>query len=331
MKAWQAVMSSLIAGYDGQADDEAATNNPDEYRHFCCRLLDAFGSKGADEFDKWLRVESGQGFVRLFPAYHKLGAGDKSQAKLLTRRFFRLQMYAAYQTMARCFGALMLVIWCDFHKDPSLSPSTEESQLFRQINRPQFYLGGLPLAFFSPPQLRWFLRPLLDLWGQERFQPEDYDALTKLLGLYGEIARSRREADREIKARSLRAENCREEMRRSSAAESGRTPQEDEVVWERDRDSASSAQPDQATIARVPCLDRPESFPELLPPGNCERCKKKLQWSGDWSRTPSGWLLMEVKCEDCDEDFWSARIYPEKWPEYRRIFSSAMAQRQIRG
>jgi hypothetical protein len=68
-----------------------------------------------------------------------------------------LLLWSAYQAAARCFGALMLVIWLDFCDDRDLSPTPAKQQLFSQIHRPQFYLGGLPLAFFFPSQLIWFL------------------------------------------------------------------------------------------------------------------------------------------------------------------------------
>src|SRR5262249_3255922 len=147
-----------------------------------------------------LKVESGQGFLRLFPGAHRLHGVAREMARGMAQGFYRMQLWTSYQVMARCFGALMLVLWRDLSDDEYLQPSPLQKQLFSQLHRPQFYLGGLPLAFFSRPQLGWVIAPLLELWGQELLDPEAYDALNTLLGIYGETASLRRQVDRDSKA-----------------------------------------------------------------------------------------------------------------------------------
>jgi hypothetical protein len=74
-----------------------------------------------------------------------------------------------------------------------------EEEIFRRFHLPQMYLGGLPLAFLSPNQLRWIIGPLQELWSEWKFDAESYDSMTQLLGLYGCLVRERRSADRKTK------------------------------------------------------------------------------------------------------------------------------------
>ena len=92
----------------------------------------------------------------------------------------------------------MFVAWLHFSLEKELDPV--ESELFRQMNLPQVYLGGLPLAFLNRSQLRWISPTLLDNWSNWRFEPEEYDRVTKMLGVFGDLVRNRRYADQRMKS-----------------------------------------------------------------------------------------------------------------------------------
>ena len=49
----------------------------------------------------------------------------------------------------------MLVAWLDFCSDTSIRPNDQEQSLFRRMHAPQYNLGGLPIVFLGPPQLRF--------------------------------------------------------------------------------------------------------------------------------------------------------------------------------
>jgi hypothetical protein len=177
------------------------------YLHFLMRILSALHRKPLSDFDRWLRVESEHGFRRLLYRDYALKAVPERYPEFTPKTMFRMLLWHSYQMMARCYGALMLVAWLDFCNDRQLQPSLVEQILFRQLHAPQLYLAGLPLDFLGGPQIRWIVRPLLDLWNQEIFEPEAYDRLTDLLGIYGFLAAVRREADRRLQAeRKTKAE-----------------------------------------------------------------------------------------------------------------------------
>jgi hypothetical protein len=309
--------SSLIAGFELDNDSKVATQNLEQYEYFCRRLVESFRDRGPESFDRWLRLESGKGFVRLLPGHKKMGAEARGEAKALTRRFYLLQLWKAYQVMSRCVGALMRIIWLDFCKDQALNPTTVEKQLFSQMHMPQFFLGGLPLAFLGGPQIGWIVRPLLNFWRQEEFGPRGYDALTKLFWIYADLGARRRETDREIKARTRAAERNQEEWRKSSEDHSSGPPKEGDAIWQRHRDSTDAGYVDQCICDAEPLRQPPESYPELVPPAICARCKTKLHLVRTISRIDEHWFLVEVACGHCDEQSRIVRIEPEKWPRER--------------
>jgi hypothetical protein len=100
----------------------------------------------------------------------------------------------AYDRMARCYGALMLLVYVDFCLHGERDPSPEERWRFRQWHFPQLYLAGLPLDFMEKPQLRWIIRGLRKFWDERVMEPARYDTFTDLLGVYGALVRSRRKA-----------------------------------------------------------------------------------------------------------------------------------------
>src|SRR5262249_6525663 len=108
-QAWDAASKSLIADIDLAADEAVARTHLDEFRHFCRQMLEACHSRTDQKFDQWLKVESGQGFLRALPKYRKLRGQERVAAKERAKRYFRLLLWSAYQSASRCFGAMMLV------------------------------------------------------------------------------------------------------------------------------------------------------------------------------------------------------------------------------
>jgi hypothetical protein len=292
-ESWDAVSRSLIAGIDLAAEEGLADEHEKEYRHFCRRLLASFRDRDRFAFDRWLMTESQQSFLRLLSDAHKLRGDARKEGRKRAQAYYRLQLWAAYQQMARAYGALMLIIWLDFCFDKTIRPTLVEQQLFSAMHRPQFYLGGLPLAFFPPPQLSWVIGPLLDLWGRECFTAEAYDPLTQLLGIYGATASERRAVDRNIKAnKQVRG---RKKSRRGGASTGGH-----ETVLEEIPDESSRTHPGGQ-------MDSPEDFPEIISP-HCPRCGQKLNLFGGREQLDERWSLVLVQCPRCDEHPWYARI-----------------------
>lgn len=303
-KSWGAAARSLIAGMDWVADEAVATAHIEEYRHFYKRLIVSFGDNAPEAFDNWLKTESEKGFHRLLPDGHKLRGSDREEAKRMARSFYRLLLWAAYQEMARAYGALLLVITVDFCNDRDINPTPVEQQLFNCMNRPQVFLGGLPLAFFTSAQLGWILGPLLDLWGLECFESENYDALTRLLGLYGQTALERREVDRAV-TDDKKSEAKRREAERSKVRDAP-TEEGDAVInVEEDFTDTHPAHFDPPVE-----LDDPMEFPEITPPYDCcPKCRRNsLQLRGPSKRIGERWMQVELQCDHCDEYPWYARI-----------------------
>jgi hypothetical protein len=227
----------------------------------------------------------------------------------MAQRFYRLQLWAAYQQVARCYGALMLTIWIDFCQDQDLRPSLVEQQLFSCMHRPQFYLGGLPLAFFNRPQLGWVIGPLLDLWGRECFIPESYDPLTQLLGLYGATASERRKVDSAIQA------DKRARGKKRAGSHGVRVGDSDGVLEASGDDSTGTDSVHATRVYRDPAieLDNAEDFPQITSPA-CPKCGRTLLLLGSPTKTDNRWTLVEVQCERCDEHSRYVRIDLGCWP-----------------
>ncbi|MEI7684649.1 MAG: hypothetical protein WCL32_06455 [Planctomycetota bacterium] len=283
-ESWSAVCKSFIAGMDRAEDMKIAAKHEGKYRHFCESLLKSFSKRGQVSFDKWLKTVREQGFVRLYPGFDKLNSTVKSEARKLTLLFYRLQLWAAHCQMARAYGALALCMWVDFQNDPQINPTQVEKSLFSMMHRPQFFLGCLPFAFYSRVQLPWILKPLLDLWDSENFEPERYDVLTSLLATYADAATRRREVDRDTKAQKRRkpmvSKISNTESRCVDGGADGTLRRNTEIE-----------------------VDDPNSFPELES-DICESCGHKINLLESDTRAVE-YFLIEVMCPRCDT--------PPKW------------------
>src|SRR5262249_51192858 len=153
-RTYSAVSSVLVHGFDAKQQQRLIEENRAEWRHFFESLVRAYlaRKRGEKSFDRWLKVSLEHGLCRLLPGWTRLPHDKRAEARCRARAYFRQTMWAAYQAMSRGFGASMLLVWLAFTRSPLISPTDIESRLFRQVNAPQLYLAGLPLAFFPPAQ-----------------------------------------------------------------------------------------------------------------------------------------------------------------------------------
>ncbi|MEQ8785549.1 MAG: hypothetical protein RIC55_04590 [Pirellulaceae bacterium] len=263
--AMASIRSASMFGPCSTDDFRAAIKDP-AFRHCTSRIAKAAKDRKPGEFKTWLRNIREHGYLKLLPGGYKLAGYDKDQASERAHRIFCALLWIAYQELARCYGALMFVAWTHFSIDLDLSPI--EDALFRQINFPQLYLAGLPLAFLSVNHLRWILEPLLHNWRNDEFEPEAYDGLTKMLGMYAAITAERRKADRS-----------------AVRVESDRTK---EIATDDQECSIDSA--DLESIPRLTSLA-------------CNTCGGELQAIQVVQKTrEDGSFVAELRCEKCDVD-----------------------------
>jgi hypothetical protein len=192
------VRSSLIYGRLTVKDQEAAVKDPD-FKVFVRKLGEAVRTRGGRAFDEWLKNLQQHGYLSLVGGSGLKGTA-REEAAARARQFFSLMMWMAYERMARCYGALMLLAYVDFCLAGEGERGPEEKWLFRQWHVPQLHLAALPLDFLGRPQFRWVIPTLHRLWGGRVVAPERYDLVTDLLGVSGALVRERREADRRTKA-----------------------------------------------------------------------------------------------------------------------------------
>ena len=306
-QVWGAVSRSLIADMDLEAELDLVARYDDEFRHFVQRLDASLRRRTSAQFDAWLDIESRKKFLRLIARTHTLQGDDREAAKKRAQSFYRVLLWDSYQTMARAYGVVALAVFVDFCSDSLLQPDVTEISLFSQMHRPQFYLASLPLAFFTPAQLCWIAHPLLELWGQEKFDPANYTALTSILDLYGTCASERRRVDRELKAYVRRRDRQREQTHCTRGAQL----REGDPTVESRGDEAGSGRRTAVYLDPDTHLDDWEAFPEIHPPRPtcpaCPTCPRILRTVKSYGQNDS-WLLLEVICEDCDDDPWFARL-----------------------
>jgi hypothetical protein len=197
-EAMDRVRGSLVYGAPASKDQEAAVKHPD-FKRFVRELGESARTRAGHAFDEWLENVRQHRYISLVGGARLTGTA-KEEAAARARRFFSLLMWMAYERMARCYGALMLLAYIDFCLANEGERDPEERWLFRQWHLPQMHLAGLPLDFLGKAQLRWVIRGLQGLWWGGVGTPECYDQITDLLGVYGALVRERREADRRTKA-----------------------------------------------------------------------------------------------------------------------------------
>jgi hypothetical protein len=196
------VRSSLIYGPVTVKDQEAAVKDPD-FKVFVRKLGEAARARGGRAFDEWLKNVREHGYLSLVGGSRLTGTA-REEAAARARQFFSLMMCMAYERMARCYGALMLLAYVDFCLAGEGERTPEEKWLFRQWHLPQLHLAALPLDFLGRPQLRCVVTTLHRLWWGKVVAPERYDMTTNLLSFYGGLVRERRVADRRTKAAPAR-------------------------------------------------------------------------------------------------------------------------------
>jgi hypothetical protein len=218
------VRSALIHGPVSAADQDLAVADRETFARFVAALRKAAQTRTPRAFDDWLGEAREHGYRPLVGG-GRLRGHRREEAGLQARRLHGALLWRAYERLARCYGALMLVAYVDLCLSRECPPTPEERWLFRQYHFPQLYLAGLPLDFLETPQLRWVVPTLHELWGGLVVEPECYDVVTDLLGLYGQLAGSRREADRRRKAAARgRAVGGRLEQRRPRTNGTGALP-----------------------------------------------------------------------------------------------------------
>jgi hypothetical protein len=196
------VRLSLIYGPVTSEDEKEAVKDPD-FKRFVRKLGEAARTLGGRAFDEWLKNRQQHGYLSLVGGSGLKGTA-REEAAARARRFYSLMMWMAYERMARCYGALMLLAYVDFCLAGEGERDPEEKWLFRQWHLPQLYLAALPLDFLGRSQLRWVILALQRLWWGGVDAPECYDQITDLLGVSGALVRERREADRRTKAAPAR-------------------------------------------------------------------------------------------------------------------------------
>jgi hypothetical protein len=226
------------------------------------------GARSPRAFDRWLQNVRQHGYVRLLDGGARLKGEERDNARTQAERIFCQLLWMSYLLMARCYGALTLSIYLDFCLNGDLVPTLPEILLFRQLNFPQPYLAGLPLAFLPRAPFRWVGRGLLDVWHQELFAAEHYDIFTHLLGLHGALVRSRRAADRHRKAGRV---GCYA------------------VIKEPDDIPAKA---DEVTDREAPWLTSTA----------CPRCGEPLEFARVEQRFDEARVLAEFHCRRCDKE-----------------------------
>jgi len=194
------VAPALIDGIEVENDSMYLAEHQPDFRHFVTRLVKRYQADPAG-FGGWLRRESEKGFTRLLPGFKRFDRIDQETAREKGRRFYRRLLWTAYEAMSRCYGAAALWVWVSFCRSGVVAPSVEEQRAFRWYNAPLVCTGGLPLWFFGTNLLRWVLEPFIKcVWGLRPDQ--EFDALTRLIGLYGQVAAERRQVDAGKKRRA---------------------------------------------------------------------------------------------------------------------------------
>ncbi len=154
------VRRALIYGPCDRSDFSAAVADP-EFRSFAGKISKGVKGRSHAEFEKWLRNHRQHGsYVKLLRPEHRVAELERKPGRVRARRMFCAMLWLSYQEMARCYGVLMLVCWSELSLELKLT--REEDALFRQINFPQLYLAGLPLAnprLFNRLRASWSVFP----------------------------------------------------------------------------------------------------------------------------------------------------------------------------
>jgi hypothetical protein len=282
------IAPALIDGIEVHQDGLFLADNLDEFHHFRRRLDEKWCDDRAG-FCSWLRQEREKGFVRLLPGYKGFSVSAREMARDKGTRFYRRILWTSYEAMSRCFGVAALHMWVSFFQSEVIRPSLDEQRSFRCYHAPLALAAGLPLWFFGPNVLRWVMEGFIDrVWGWKEGQ--DFDSLTDLIALYGQIARERRHVDAEKKRMKKVAEN-----RPDLLAES------QEVQYEETIDGRAVANPIPTVLPADVPGDGEADCPDLPPTRSCP-CGGRLNRIGDKPTVTDSWMLVDTECAVCERE-----------------------------
>ena len=186
------IAPALINEIDLAKDLSFAEDNFDDYKHFLSRLTEKYSSEPAG-FQSWLKGERENGYIRLLPRHTKLTGADRISAIEKGKRFFRVILWTSFQLMSRAYGVTVLQQWNSLSTTKCVDASDEEVQAFMSLHAPRSDHGGIPIWFFGPNVIRWYIKSLTNLvW---KAPHKISNRLTFLIALYGATARNRREVD----------------------------------------------------------------------------------------------------------------------------------------
>ncbi len=198
-KAEAKVRGALIYGLTSE-EEYAVAIKDDCYVEAEARIVDAASARSPEEFDHWLKNVREHKYLQLLGCAHRKGKA-KEDAACRARAIYCALLWKSYQLMSQCYGMLMYFV-AQAMCSPGVAPEDLEVWLFSQRHFPYVHFAGLPFDFLEKPQFRWISRALHELWRDLVVDPQAYDTITNLLGIYGDLARDRRTADKGVKERS---------------------------------------------------------------------------------------------------------------------------------
>ncbi len=316
------IAPALINEIDLANDLSFAEDNFDDYKHFHSRLTEKYSSEPAD-FQRWLKQEREKGYIRLLPGHNKLNGDNRDSAIEKGKCFFRVILWTSFQLMSRAYGVTVLQQWNSLSNTKCVSPSDKEVLAFFSLHAPRSDHGGLPIWFFGPNVIRWYMEILPDLvWGAPH---KNSNRLTFLVALYGATARNRRDVDARkkgmkrvvdksdlstekffIKSSKKSSGNTNagigyfdslNEIKDVFAAES--TEEIEDVIVEPTEgiEDVIAAEPNEEIGD-----DLAEKHPEIPWPPICP-CNRYLNWVGPRPPLKSeSWLIVETECKSCKRE-----------------------------
>ena len=186
------IAPALINEIDLANDLSFAEDNVNDYKHFLSRLTEKYSSE-PDKFQSWLKGERENGYIRLLPGHHKLNGADRTSGIEKGKCFFRVILWTSFQLMSRAYGVTVLQQWNSLSDTKCVDASDEEVQAFISLHAPRSDHGGIPIWFFGPNVIRWYIKVFTDL--VKKAPHKISNRLTFLIALYGATARNRREVD----------------------------------------------------------------------------------------------------------------------------------------
>jgi hypothetical protein len=199
--AEEKVRSALIYGPTSAAEYVDACNDSCFGTAEAQLVKAAARANSPKDFDRWVTNVRQHKYLQLVGGTRLRGPAREDAARR-GRALYCALLCKSYRLASQCYGALMGVVLAAMVRRPGVEMGDAEVWLFAQRHFPQVHFAGLPFDFLERPQLQWVLHTLHGLWAGEVVNPEEYDVVTTLLGLQGDVTRARRKADRDSKDRS---------------------------------------------------------------------------------------------------------------------------------